>query len=115
MNAIVAARVDPGEIDVLDTRLAAVPPFEGLEVADEGTLRCAYADGTEPYVVHHHMVKPWLQPTHSGVYSQLMRRLLIGDDVAIEVPRSQIPTRFHGGPRAWAERKLIDARERRRG
>ena len=61
------------------------------------------------------MVKPWLEPTHSGVYSQLMRRLLIGDDVAIEVPRSSIPTRFHAGPAGWAERKLIDARERRRG
>ncbi len=114
MNAIVAARVAADEIVALDSRLAPVPPFAGLEVVDEETLQCAYADGTEPYVVHHHMVKPWLERTHSGVYSELMRRLLVGDDVAIEVPASAIPRRFRAGPAAWAERKLIDVRERRR-
>jgi hypothetical protein len=115
MNAIVAARVGPERLEALDKRFAPVPPFAGLEVIDAETLRCAYEDGTEPYVVHHHMVKPWLQPTHSGVYSELMARLLVGKDLAVEVPAADVPTRFHPGPRAWAERKLIDLRERRRG
>ena len=115
MNAIVAARVEADELVVLDTRLAPVPPFAGLEVADLATLRCSYADGTEPFVVHHHMVKPWLEPTHSGVYSELMSRLLVGDGLAIEVPADSVPQRFHAGARAWAERKLIDVRQRRGG
>ena len=115
MNAVVAARVEADDVIVLDARLASVPPFEGLEVLDESSLRCAYADGTEPYVVHHHMFKPWLAASHEGVYSRLLRRLLIGDDVAVRVPREQVPSRFRAGPRAWAERKLINLRERRGG
>jgi hypothetical protein len=113
MNAIVAARVPRDDLVVLDTRLAPVPPFEGLEVTDADALRCEYADGTQPYVVHHHMVKPWLEPTQEGVYSRLLRRLLVGDDLAVRVPREAIPARFGSGPRAWAERKLINLRERR--
>jgi hypothetical protein len=113
MNAIVAARVPRDDLVVLDTRLAPVPPFAGLEVTDPAALRCEYADGTRPYVVHHHMVKPWLEPTQEGVYSRLLRRLLVGDDLAVRVPREAIPARFGSGPRAWAERKLINLRERR--
>jgi hypothetical protein len=114
MNAVVAARVPPERLEALDERFAAVPPFDGLEIADAATLRCEYGDGTQPYVVHHHMAKPWIERTHSGVYSDLMRRLLVGDDVAVRVPAAAIPRRFRAGPAAWAERKLIDARERRR-
>jgi hypothetical protein len=114
MNAIVAARVPKDDLVVLDTRLAPVPPFAGLEVTDAEALRCEYGDGTQPYVVHHHMVKPWLEPTHSGVYSELMSRLLVGPGLAVEVPQSEVPSRFRAGPLAWAERKLIDVRERRR-
>ena len=86
LNAILAARVGEDRVVALDPRLAPMPPFAGLRVVDERALRCAYDDGTEPYVVHHFIVKPWLEPTHHGVYSQLLRRLLIGDDVAIRVP-----------------------------
>ncbi len=72
---------------MLDQRLAPTPPFYGLQPdRAERTLRCAYGDAVEPYLVHHHSVKPWLEPTHHGVYSQLLRRLLIGDDLAIRVP-----------------------------
>ena len=31
---------------------AATPPYTGLSVRDLETLRCAYRDGTEPYVIH---------------------------------------------------------------
>jgi hypothetical protein len=114
LNAILASRIEPDRLRALDQRLAPLPPFEGLAVVDESSLSCAYEDGTEPYVVHHWLAKPWLEPTHDGVYSRLLRRLLVGDDVAIRVPEAQIPLRFRGGVRAFAERKLIDARERLR-
>jgi hypothetical protein len=113
INAVICARAEPDEVVVFDPRLSAAPPFDGLRIVDDRTLRCSYADGTEPYVVHHWLTKPWLEPSHEGVYSRLLRRLLIGDDVALRVPREQIPTRFRSGPRAWAERKLINLRERR--
>jgi hypothetical protein len=112
LNAILAARVPSERVVALDPRLAPVPPFAGLRVADEASLRCAYDDGTEPYVVHHFIVKPWLEPTHHGVYSQLLRRLLASGDVAIRVPDEEIPLRLRRGPLAYAERKRVNARER---
>ena len=70
-NAILATRIDP-ERRRRPRRSALPPPrpFAGLRLVDERTLRCAYADATAPYLVHHHTVKPWLEPTHHGVYSQ---------------------------------------------
>ena len=112
LNALLASELEPGRLDALEQRLAPLPPFAGLRIADELTLRCAYADGTEPFVVHHWLAKPWLEPTHDGVYSRLLRRLLAGADVAVRVPERLIPLRLRPGLRALAERKRIDARER---
>jgi hypothetical protein len=112
LNAILASRVEEGRLDALDDRLAPVPPFRGLRLVDERTLRCAYDDGTEPYAVHHFIVKPWLEPTHDGVYSRLLRRLLVGADVAVRVPEEMIPLRLRSGPLAALERARVNARER---
>jgi hypothetical protein len=113
-NATLGARVDPGRIVALDDRLAPTPPFSGLRVIDEASLRCAHADGLEPYVVHHYIVKPWLQPTHHGVYSRLLRRLLLGPDVTVKVPSREIPLRMRAGPLAYLDRKRVNAAERLR-
>jgi hypothetical protein len=112
LNAILASRVEPDRVAALPYRLAPMPPFDGLEVIDEGSLRCAYADGAEPYVVHHFVVKPWLEPTHEGVYSRLLRRLLTGPEVAIRVPEREIPLRLRSGPLAYLERKRVNAGQR---
>jgi hypothetical protein len=112
LNAILAAHLESDRVVALDPRLAPVPPFEGLRVTDERALRCEFADGTQPYVVHHFIVKPWLEPTHHGVYSRLLRRLLVCDDVAVRVPADEIPLRLRRGPLAYAERKRVNARER---
>jgi hypothetical protein len=112
INAAICARADDGQVIVFDPRLSASPPFTGLRVTDERTLRCAYADGVEPYVVHHWLAKPWLEPTHHGVYSQLLRRLLVGEGLAVRVPERLIPLRFRAGLRAYAERTRINVRER---
>jgi hypothetical protein len=105
LNAILATRVDPDRVVELEDRLEAVPPFAGLRVIDEGSLRCAYADGTRPYMVHHFLpVKPWLESTMPGVYTQLLVRLLGGSDVAIQVPRRELPLHLRPGLRAGAER-----------
>ena len=113
-NAVLATRVDPERIVALDGCLAPTPPFDGLSLVDATTLHCSYEDGTVPFLVHHHVNKPWLERTHEGVYSQLLRRLLLRDDVAVPVPEDEIAPWLRRGPRAWAERKLINLRERRK-
>jgi hypothetical protein len=112
LNAILASRIEPQHVAPLEYRLAPMPPFSGLRVADEATLRCAYDDGVEPYVVHHFGAKPWLEPTHHGVYSRLLRRLLIGDDVSIRVPEAELPLRLRRGPLAYAARKRTNIGQR---
>jgi hypothetical protein len=111
LNAILATAVEPGAIVALDNRLAPNPPYRGLRVTDAAELRCAYRDGTEPFVVHQYVRKPWLEPTYDGVYSRLLRRLLTGGDVAVRVPEDQMPSRLRSGARARAERALVNARD----
>jgi len=90
-------------------------PVWGAKVVDEATLRCAWEDGTEPYVIHHYLpAKPWLEPTYDGPYSRLLRRLLARGDVAVRVPRRQIPFHLRRGLAAYAERKRINVTERLR-
>jgi len=112
INAAIAARADEDELIVFDARLSPSPPFTGLEVRDVSSLRCSYEDGSEPLVVHHWLAKPWLEPTHHGVYSQLLSRLLVGEDVAIRIPEQQVPLRLRRGARAYVARKRVNARER---
>jgi hypothetical protein len=104
LNAILATQVDPERVVELESRLEAVPPFPGLRVLDERALKCAYEDGTEPYVLHHFLSKPWWEPTVSGVYTQLLVRLLRGSDVAVRVPEREFPLHLRPGLLAAAER-----------
>lgn len=107
LNAVLGARLDPAEIVALDRRAAATPPFTRLRLLDEATLRCAYRDGVEPYVIHHFIVKPWLEEIYHGVYSRLLSRLLTGDDVAVRVPAEEVPLRLRRGLRAVVERGRV--------
>jgi hypothetical protein len=109
LNAILASRIDEERIETLDNALAPNPPYRDVRIADEATLRCVGAGGTEPYVLHQFVRKPWLEPTYHGVYSRLMARLLLGDDVAIRVPPDTLPTRMRTGPLARAERLAVNA------
>ena len=108
LNAVLAARVGADRVEALDPKLAPMVPFEGLEVEDPETLTCAFADGTEPYLVHHSLSpKPWQRPTPEGVYSRLLRRLLTGNDLAIRLPASAIPPTLRSGPRGALARRLV--------
>jgi hypothetical protein len=105
LNAVLATAVDPSRVVELDRHLEATPPFAGLRVVDPDTLRCAYDDATEPYAVHHLTpVKPWFEPTVPGVYTKLLLRLLRGRDVAIRVPRRELPLHLRQGMIAGARR-----------
>jgi hypothetical protein len=111
LNAILASRVDRDRVTALPHRLVPNPPFPGLRVLDEATLRCAYSDGTEPYALHHFAVKPWLEPARHGAYSRLLRRLLTGTDVPMRIPEDRLPRRLRSGVGAWLDRKRVDAGE----
>lgn len=112
LNAILSSRIAAERTVALDTRLAPAIPFEGLELADERSLRCTFADGTEPYVVHHILpVKPWREPAYDGVYSQLLRRLLSSPDVPIRVTAGEIPLALRRGRLAAAAQKRINLRQ----
>jgi len=111
LNAILATRVPPERLVALDASLAATPPFRKLRLLDERGLRCAYADGTEPYVLHQFVRKPWLEPMYHGIYSRLLARLLLADDVPVRVPESEVPLRMRSGARAAAERTAVNVRD----
>ena len=105
VNAILASRVDPGQVVEVEGQLEAVMPFNGLRVIEAKTLRCAYDDGTEPYVLHHYLpMKPWLEPTIPGVYTELLVRLLRGSDVAVRLPGRELPPHLRPGLVASAKR-----------
>jgi hypothetical protein len=113
LNAILASRVPPDRVLALDHRLAATTPFGGLEAVDEATLRCVYPDGGEPYLVHFLLPgKPWQRPMYHGVYSQLLKRLLVGPGLAIEVPTAMVPVHFREGARGRLARIRTHARDR---
>ena len=115
LNAVIAA-APPESSRVLPLRLAPMPPFPGLEPVPGDALAAEYADGERPFVVHHYLVKPWLEPTREGVYSELLRRALSGPRAAIEVPSAAVPRRFRGGVRGrvamWSAELGVRLRER---
>lgn len=108
LNAMLATEVPPDRQASLDYAVAPHPPFTGLRLLDERTLRCAYADGSEPLVLHHTLRKPWLARTRRNVYSQLLPRLLLSDDVALRLPHRDVPLRLREGALADMDRVRTD-------
>ncbi len=98
LNAVLGSpAVSEDELVVVDKRLAPHQPYQGLRLVDANRLRCAYRDGTEPYVLHQYLDKPWLRPMYHGIYSQLLSRLWLADDVAIRLPEAEVPLRMRTG------------------
>jgi hypothetical protein len=119
LNAILAARFEPAELMLAEHRLAPHYPFPGLHLVDATRLACRYADGTEPFLLHHILAKPWLKATRTTVYSQLLSRLLLAPDVALQLQPRHLPLRLREGKWAAADRRrahlqaLIYAHSRR--
>ncbi|WP_020135360.1 hypothetical protein [Streptomyces sp. 351MFTsu5.1] len=109
LNAVLAARFEHDELLVLDHRLAPHPPFPGLELVDRDRLTCRYADGTEPFLLHHVLAKPWLRATRDTVYSTLMTRLLLAPDVPLRLDPPALPLRLREGRAAALDRRRADA------
>jgi hypothetical protein len=105
LNALLASAFDPDEILILEYRLAPHPPFGGVQLVDAGGLVCRYDDGATPYLLHHTMHKPWLRATQTTVYSRLLTRLLLGDDVTIPMRPEELPRRLREGRSAELVRR----------
>jgi hypothetical protein len=110
LNGILATRVERERLVAMDSRLIALPPFDRLRLLDEDTLRCAYRDGTEPWILHHFASKPWLVPMRSSVYSRLLTRLLLAPDAPLRLDPSELPLRLRTGRVASAARAITDIR-----
>ena len=108
LNAILCTRIDPARIVTVENRLAANLPFDGVRIVDELPPRCAHADGTEPYALHHFDRKPWLERVRSNVYSRLLTRLLLDPDSPLRLDPAELPPRLRNGPAAAAERLATD-------
>jgi hypothetical protein len=104
LNAVLATQIDRERLEVLDRRLEAIPPFEGLRVVDESTFRCVYDDELEPFAVHHVATKPWLEWTPPGVYTQLFLRALLRRDVPMRLRARDLPAHLRPGLRGWPAR-----------
>ena len=105
LNALVATHFEPEEMMILEHRLAPFPPFPGLRLIDERRILCRYADGTQPFLLHHILAKPWLKTTRTTVYSLLLPRLLLAPDVALRLEPDQLPLRLREGRLAVADRR----------
>ncbi|MGY1618366.1 hypothetical protein ACI797_16625 [Geodermatophilus sp. SYSU D00691] len=105
LNALLSSRFGPDEVEILEYRLAPHPPFHGLRLTDPDALVCRYDGGTVPYLLHHTMHKPWLRATRTTVYSRLLTRLLLRDDVAIRMRPEELPSRLREGIRADLARR----------
>jgi hypothetical protein len=114
LNAVLSSGVAAERVAALDHRLAPEPPFPGLRPIDEEMLRCAYDDGTEPYVLHHLGPKPWIAPVRENLYSRMLVRLLTGPGIALTVPDSELPLRLRHGRLATAGRRLAGVQDRLR-
>jgi hypothetical protein len=94
VNAVLRAVVPADRLRALEHRLAPTEPWDEVRVEDVDELRCVNPDGSRPYLVHVVGPKPWLANVAPTAYERLLPRLLMGDDVAIRLDRSDLPFRL---------------------
>jgi hypothetical protein len=104
LNAVIGGCLEPEEVVILGNKMAPNPPFRGLRLVDARAVHCEYADGSQPYLLHHFLAKPWLSITPASVYSRLMTRLLLAPDVSIRMAPDLLPLRLREGRLAAIDR-----------
>lgn len=109
LNAVLSSLIGPDELEILDTKLAPHPPFAGLKRVGDGSFRYVYSDGTSPYVLHHIARKPWLAATRANLYTELLPRFLLGEDVTLRLEPRRVPLRFRPGALPALERRRVEA------
>jgi hypothetical protein len=108
VNAVLRARVPADRLLALEHRLAPTEPWDEVGVEDAAALRCVDRDGSRPFLVHVVGPKPWLANVSATAYGELLPRLLVADDLAVRLRRSDLPPRIR-----WARLVGRDALPRR--
>ena len=110
LNALLMSEVPESAVELWSHLLA--PSWEErdeVHVVDATSLRC-WVDGEEPFFLHATgQPKPW-QPKgwlrlRFDAFSELLRRVLTGDDVALRVPSAWLPPWIRDDARG----RLLDA------
>lgn len=105
LNAVLCAETQPNELALVDYELAPHPPFDRLTELDLTGVTCSYSSGVRPYGLHHVLKeKPWLTIRRPSVYSRLLARLWVAEDLAIRLTPKEIPPAFRNGLFASAAR-----------
>jgi hypothetical protein len=112
LNALLLVDDRRNQVEVLPHRFAPFPPFAKLRIDDATALRCVYPDGAQPFAIHHIQGKPWLTLTRTSIYSRLLTRLLLADDLPITIDPCELPLRLREGVRASFARFGADAASR---
>jgi len=106
-NAVVSARLPPSDLGAYPAELAPHPPFKGLAATEDGSVR--YADLRAPFLLHHVDRKPWLAATPTNLYSRLLPRLLLADDLVLRLDPQHVPARLRTGITGTAARLVTAA------
>lgn len=110
LNAVATAELSVDEQINLPGELSVNPPFTGVRIEDEQTLRCRGRDGSRPFMLHHFAAKPWLVPMRRSVFTRLLTRLLLAPDVAVRLDPQDLPLWLRRGAAAEFERLSLDLR-----
>jgi hypothetical protein len=70
INALLARAAVRPTVEVLPYRDAPHAPFAGIHV--DGELTCVDDQGGRPYLLHHTLQKPWLEPLPGNPYTSLL-------------------------------------------
>jgi hypothetical protein len=101
LNAVLGMERWADRLLVLEHRLIPFTPCPGLRLLDAKTLACRYPDGQRPFAIHHvGRGKPWFARTEPNVYSRLLPRLVLADDLTLRLDEDELPLRFRSGARA---------------
>jgi hypothetical protein len=122
LNAILMSEVPAEQVDIRPAASAAQGPGEltHTAVVDLERLRCT-RDGRRMELLHAWGVpKPWEPSAHKtlrrSAYLRCLRRLLLGDDVAVKVAHETMVPWLHPGARGrWSYWYLTQARRPWRG
>jgi hypothetical protein len=108
-NALLASLVPASAVVTLPFDYAPHWPFGGVSIVDARSLACRSRGGLQPFLLHNILNKPWLVPTRRTVYSDLLARLLSGDDLAVRIPSRLVPIRFRYSRLSRADQWRADA------
>ena len=107
INAVLASASFRPQVAVLPYSGAPHAPFKGVRV--DGALTCVDAAGRRPFLLHHTLQKPWLEPLPSNAYSELLVEY-VHHPAAPKVDERLLPPHLRSGSLGRTARVARDVR-----